>query len=289
MSVKTWDFTINNPKSSDTSWCETLAKEAAACAATLEVGAEGTTHIQGRVTFKRTYRLKALKKLHGRAHWEQTKCKQDQMYVLKEDSDIIVHKPPKGKGFRSDLEEIMKMVKDGAKEVEIANFAPDTWARNYRAIERYRMLVEPKRNWVPEVKVYWGPTGTGKTRRALEEHPDAYFLRSKWWDGYDGEEHVIIDEFEGWLPFSFLLAVLDRYPMRVENKGGGRNLPVKTITFTSHFHPEDWYPEPERWPELKRRITAINNFDGGGIRDSQGVSKAELARNPHWYSSGFFP
>lgn len=278
--AKTWDFTINNPKASDTAWCKTILDEVAAIAATLEEGAEGTHHIQGRVTFKRAYRLTGLKKLHSRAHWEITKCKQDQMYVLKEDSDIIVHKPPSGKGARTDLDEIMDAVKKGHSEKWVATEYPATWARNYRAIERFRMLVEPRRTWVPDVRVYWGDTGTGKTRIALEDHPDAYILRSKWWDGYDGQKAVIIDEFNGWLPFEFLLALLDRYPMRVENKGGSRNFVARAIVITSHFHPEDWYPEkPDRWPELKRRITKINHFDGGGIRDSAGISKAAAAQN----------
>jgi len=32
---------------------------------------------------------------------------------------------------------------------------------------------------------YWGKAGSGKTRRAVEQYPDAYMkLSNKWWDGY---------------------------------------------------------------------------------------------------------
>ena len=41
----------------------------------------------------------------------------------------------------------------------------------------------------PEVWVFWGATGTGKSRRAFETWPDAYrkMTNDKWWDGYHGE------------------------------------------------------------------------------------------------------
>lgn len=40
-----------------------------------------------------------------------------------------------------------------------------------------------------------GPTGTGKTRGVRARFPDAYLKsNTKWWDGYNGESVVILDE-----------------------------------------------------------------------------------------------
>lgn len=43
---------------------------------------------------------------------------------------------------------------------------------------------------------HYGASGTGKSRGVRERFPDAYIkANDKWWDGYNNEETVIIDEF----------------------------------------------------------------------------------------------
>jgi RNA helicase len=45
---------------------------------------------------------------------------------------------------------------------------------------------------------YYGPPGSGKSLRARTETPKAYIRdpKTKWWNGYDGHEEVIIDDFD---------------------------------------------------------------------------------------------
>ena len=57
-------------------------------------------------------------------------------------------------------------------------------------IEKPKVLNELDNEW------RYGPTGTGKSRTAHEDYPDAYIkANTKWWDGYIDQEVVIIDDF----------------------------------------------------------------------------------------------
>jgi len=107
--------------------------------------------------------------------------------------------------------------------------------------------------------VFWGKTGTGKSRRAWEEAGmDAYCKdpRTKFWDGYQDEENVVIDEFRGGIDISHLLRWLDRYPVRVEIKGSSKPLKAKKIWITSNLSPLMWYPliDEETLAALMRRL-----------------------------------
>ena len=48
---------------------------------------------------------------------------------------------------------------------------------------------------------YCGATGTGKSRAARDGSP-GYYLKdlNLWWDGYDGQDCVIIEEFHPRVP-----------------------------------------------------------------------------------------
>lgn len=119
---------------------------------------------------------------------------------------------------------------------------------------------------VRTIDVYWGITGSGKSRRAWDEAGLEAFPkdpRTKFWCGYNSEEHVVIDEFRGDIGISHLLRWFDRYPVRVEIKGSSRCLCAKHIWITSNLDPRLWYPEidSETLSALLRRIN-ITHFGG---------------------------
>jgi hypothetical protein len=93
----------------------------------------------------------------------------------------------------------------------------------------------------PEVIRIYGPRGTGETEftRQWRNDENAYFWDgSEWWQEYDGEETVIVDEFRGPIPFYKLLKLLDDLPYPVYYKGGSKYLQSKRFIFTSHMHPK---------------------------------------------------
>lgn len=55
----------------------------------------------------------------------------------------------------------------------------------------------PKLDSRPHLNNFWimGATGVGKSRYVREKHYPVYpKMRNKWWDGYDGEDVVVIEE-----------------------------------------------------------------------------------------------
>lgn len=131
-----------------------------------------------------------------------------------------------------------------------------------RGISEARKLLAPRRdpNETPVIQIFWGASGTGKTRKAIEENKDAYILtkardgKDVWWQGYTGQKVVIIDEFYGWIKYDFLLRMLDRYPLEVEFKGGSVQLAATKFIFTSNKPWQDWYKNIDDLSALRRRI-----------------------------------
>lgn len=112
---------------------------------------------------------------------------------------------------------------------------------------------------VRRVQVFWGSTGTGKSKTAWDELGlDAYCKdpRSKFWDGYRDQRNVVIDEFRGSIDIAHILRWTDRYPVNVEIKGSALPLVAENIIFTSNLHPRDWYPDldEETMKALLRRL-----------------------------------
>lgn len=134
-------------------------------------------------------------------------------------------------------------------------------------LEKYQLLKKPKkRDWRTSLYLYIGDPGTGKSRRAMSKYPEAYWLPkgqggSSWFDGYDGHEHIIIDDFYGWLPYDLLLRMADRYPLLVPTKGAHVPFLAKVIIITSNKKWDQWYD----WNRcvkgaLERRIDQVYNF-----------------------------
>ncbi len=165
-----------------------------------------------------------------------------------EKPDTRVHGPWRygssfAQGARTDLMAVKKLIDDGQPMKRVAEEHFTDFIRYERGFKSYKRLQAVKREWAMSIIIYVGPTGTGKSKAARETYPLAYWKPAgKWWDGYDGEETVVIDEMYGHcFPYTELLHLMDRYPHSVETKGGTVEFNSRRIIFTSNEEPEDWY------------------------------------------------
>lgn len=231
-----------------------------------EVGKNGTPHLQCYLQFRTRKTLAGCKRLFGsRIHAEIARGSPDQnrRYCAKE-GDYVEGGTISCQGKRNDLADFVISAKKGASWEEALEAHPTILARYGKFADRVLTKYSIPRTWDVHVVVYWGETGTGKSRRAFEEAQNPYVHSGgQWFDGYQGEADVIFDDFGGSeFKLTYLLKLLDRYPMRVPVKGGFANWVPRRIFITSNYCPKDWYPsaKDEHVKALFRRIHKVVVF-----------------------------
>lgn len=237
----------------------------------LEIGEGGFRHWQVVVQGKKPLRVAALKRLFGeRAHWEKTRSESAgtyqiivDEYVWKEETRVEGTQFEVGtKAIRRNVSKDWDQIYSDARSGNLDNIPRDILVRCYSQINKITQDNLQPNSVIRSVHAFWGRTGTGKTRRAWEEAGlDAYPKdpSTKWWDGYRGQEHVVIDEFRGKIAIEHMLRWLDRYPVIVERKGGSTVLRASSIWITSNLAPELWYVgmDEETVNALVRRLNII--------------------------------
>lgn len=267
---RNWVFTLNNPQPEEdpNTWGGTY------CIWQLEKGDEGTLHYQGYIVFKSNKRLSAVKSVNPRAHWELRKGTHQQAVDYCSKQDTRVEGPwsygePPSQGKRTDLLLLKERLEAGVPVKDLWT-DPETFpvlAKYHRVPTQYRLATIPQRRFKTHVLVLYGPPGLGKSYYPATVYPDAYYKNNtEWWDGYEHQKVVVFDDFHGsWFPFTFLLQVLDRYPLNVQVKGGTVPFNSRLIIITTNKPPRCWYdPEACPYEALERRLTTIYRFRPDG-------------------------
>lgn len=232
----------------------------------LELSESGFNHWQVVVSFSKKRSLAGVREIFGPVHAELTRSAAANDYVWKEETSVAGTRfefgaKPICRNSSTDWEEVWENAKSGL----LARIPPHARVVSYRAIKQIALdhsTPEPMERFC---KVFYGPTATGKSRTAWAEAGLQAFIknpRTKFWCGYQGEVHVIMDEFRGAIDVSHLLLWLDRYPLRLETKGGGTVAKFTHMWITSNLHPTDWYPglDEPTLAALLRRLEIVH-FD----------------------------
>jgi len=157
-------------------------------------------------------------------------------------------------------------IKLAAKSCEIESIPSYAYISFYNSLKSIgRDHLKPIQRSGVVVKVFWGPTSTGKSTRAWEEAGLDAFPKdpmSKFWDGYQGESNIVIDEFRGGINISHILRWFDKYPCNVEIKGSSVALKARSFWITSNLHPREWYKDidMDTYSALERRLIIEHMF-----------------------------
>lgn len=247
----------------------------------------GRRHYQGNVWWGRAVRRRlaqsTLAYIFGteptRIHLERTKgsVKQCELYCSKRESRAEGHNPqrigmPPKQGRRSDLEAVAQSVMEGEEIRNIAIKNPVEFIKFHNGVQKLdRLMRATPRTGAVVPTVYWwfGPTGAGKSRRAFELFGETAYVKEtkEWWDGYRGEQTVILDDYRPSMsPFHVFLRILDRYPMRVPVKGDYTVLSATVFVITTTSRPEHLWQKltEENIDQLIRRLTHIEQFNADG-------------------------
>lgn len=164
-------------------------------------------------------------------------------------------------GERIDIYEAIDDIRNGRNSL-----AHDIYIMRHPA--GYRRLEEKYNKPKPrkmEIFYYWGPPGTGKSHTAHELVGDNFYsledAKQFWLDGYEGENTILIDEFAGLLPLPLLLKLTDKYPLRLQYKGGFKVIKAERIVFTSNFDYVHHYRDHDQyaaWIDRFRRYAQNN-------------------------------
>lgn len=277
---KYWCWTLNNPTEAEKehlSLVQLLNDQIQYLVYQLEEGSEQRTpHLQGYVEFaSRVTRNQAKEKISQRCHIERRRGtgQEARQYCKKDDGRLggpwefgEFTETTSSRGSRTDLEAIRRLIVAGSSEKCIADEYFSQWCQYNTSFRKYRGICFSHRDWKTTVIIIVGPPGTGKSRWVMDNYPSAYWKqRSIWWDNYECHEHVVLDDFYGWLPYDVLLRAADRYPLQVETKGGQANFLAKTLIITSNNTPAQWYKNVNL-QALVRRVTLWKYMGANNVR-----------------------
>jgi len=126
--------------------------------------------------------------------------------------------------------------------------------RLIKAKQAYQLLGEAETQEDVRGIWYYGKPGVGKTHKVRTEEPSLYLkAQNKWWDGYEGQEAVVLDDLDkgGQCLGHYMKIWSDKWAATGECKGSTIPLNYKRFYVTSNYHPD------EIWTEDKPMLEAI--------------------------------
>lgn len=258
--AKHWVYTLNNPMADE------LLDDSLATYHVYgrEKGESGTPHLQGYVAFKKGQRFTSVKKILPRAYWAKMKgTSQEASDYCKKDGDYHEYGtlPLTGpQQVKVNYDQLWVDIK--TKSIEDL---PKQYLCNH-----YKTVVAIKKDYpirpadLPDVCGIWiyGKSGVGKSRLAREMASNVYYPKKadKWWDGYQQEDYVILDDLSPkHCDMAYNLKLWADYTSFIaETKGGSMLIRPKHFIVTSQYTIGDVFRDsPLDCEAVERRFKMI--------------------------------
>lgn len=240
-------------------------------------------YLQGYIAWENPRSLQKFQKDIGlkKFHYERSRgtAAENREYCSK-DGNFWEHGEMPLQGERIDWQQAVNHLDSGQDIQTVVSEQPHLLP-SIRALQTYKSLITKSTHRDVKVIFLVGSAGTGKTRWAYENYPELYSKPDgQWWDGYTGQDTILLDDYYGDISYSTFLKVLDRYPLNLPVKGGFVGARYTTVIITSNKSFTQWYHESNN--AIKRRIHQIINLDEEHNQHaSQASSEEETIQEAH--------
>lgn len=257
-------------------WSDYLEELKKLCGAEYVVGQlergekEGHLHIQFYMNFKNPVRVSAITKHNKRIHVEKVRVNNGaDKYCMKKETrvegPVEFGIKPVEHNKKTDWEQVWSKAKEGKLE-EIPASIRVIHYNKLKSIAKDHMEFSDA-DHLRGIWIY-GKAGSGKSRWVREHCSPLYpKLCNKWWDGYQGEPYVVMDDVmpEHKILSQQLKIWSDRYDCILETKGGAAHAQYQWFIVTSQYSIDEVFSDDRDREALHRRfqeypITAIDGL-----------------------------
>lgn len=235
-----------------------------------EVGESGTPHLQGYIEMAKESSLAHMKTLLPGAHLEKRRgTGLEASDYCKKDGDFEEYgtlAPPRGAAGGAATKRRYEEAFELAKKGDLDGIDKDMLTQHYHAYKRIRQDYQVAPPPLDNVCGHWyqGPPNTGKSYTARERYPGYYDKPcNKWFDGYRGEETIILDDFDHQHKVlgHHLKRWGDRYAFPAEQKGTTIQIRPKRIVVTSNYSIDEIFSEDPLLVKALKRRYLVEEFD----------------------------
>lgn len=271
MRVRSWCFTENNYEG-----LPDMPSLATYLVYQEEVGEEFTPHLQGFVHYSQPRSLAQMRLDFPGSHLSPARDVAGSIaYCQKEEGRLggpYLFGTPPGQGVRTDLMNVKRSIDEGASDEKLWEEHFSNMVRYNKGINMYKSIKHNsiQRTWKTRTLLICGPAGKQKSTLASLLAPylgsSVYYVpESKasgiYFDGYDGQEVVILDEMDGnrMKPTLFNL-IADKFSATVPvTARPAVNWCPRVLIVISNYHPAFWWKKRsvDQQKQTTRRIDLV--------------------------------